>query len=385
MPQSEGILLANPFGPALALCDEAFIINRALRAHGEQVALRGPRDPLHQLQQDGGPLNKVYRQTETARILLKMGHTNELLHLHDEARVYCTEALGIARDLHSGENMFVPSCLDLMANIMDAQLNEMMRVESQWEPSRVRVRGLASKPQFNGLCGYIINKVSGEGGEQPRVYVVLDHGKKKLSLKGENLQAVLSIAELQDIRKKIKNELDLRTSILKEALTVVIKITAEKHINTAKAYHELAIHYTNRVCTLVAQKEGVRMLTKAVKILRQAVGECSVAPVYSDDLQCAKDYLARLTNEPRLLSSLPGVRPPSTRAEDHKLLSNIFSTLEMHSSSTTGHISADLMGEWVQRLGVDNITASSSDPVIYIYVYHVCVYIHIYVYIYIEM
>jgi len=351
----EKCLLARAHG------EEAVKINRALNLQADELSLDLATQPQH-------PLNQANRQDRTAAVLLVLMHTYIHLEMFSEARRAAKECMALSISRYGDESETVSACHCSMSALCGRQALAIRKKMRQLQStsryslgSRVLVEGLQRKLEYNGLKGAVVTSdVAGDS----RICVRLDQGSKELRLKLENVRPLIATLEQrQEQYGQLRNLSDEAIASCKENLRIQVHVAGVKHVNTGFAYLNLGLVYSDTYKP-AETREGVAMLTKAVRIMRRFFDDDDDPRLleYSPYLKKAQAALVRF-EEPGVLSALPCWWEPTSRQEDETEMASVFAALHRATGSSSRNLSSEAMEQGLRMHGLFNFTASSSDPV----------------------
>ena len=156
---------------ARELVEEAVAINRALNSQADELALDLAAEPQH-------PLNQANRQRVSACVLLILSSTYGDLEMFEEARRTLKEAMALSISQYGDQSEKVARCHSCMIGVRTRQaasIKKNMRQSTSLYSlgSRVLVKGLQRKLEYNGLEGAVVSsKIAGDS----RICVRLDQG-----------------------------------------------------------------------------------------------------------------------------------------------------------------------------------------------------------------
>jgi len=277
--------------------------------------------------------------------LLASAHMN--LGMFDDARCTLKEALDLSRVCHGEENAEVAACYQRVASIcreqaaaIKAQVSthitylatNLTRMSCYHLPgTRVLVKGLQMKPQFNGLEGVVV------GMDGLRIGVRLEtldnNNLKEVMLKPEDVCLLVSTAaKVQELFCRMQDLIQECIANSIEFHRIQLKVTGTKHIIAAIACHFMGFAYL-ATGKPAETRLAVQLLSQAHKILRRVGHAQDDALLFSKALSEAKALEAQF-DEVGVLSAMPCCWKATSRDDDETHMSMLFAALQERNGNT---------------------------------------------------
>ena len=312
------------------------------------------------------------REEQLAQALLYLATAyNDLAHFV-QADAVLQEALGLAHNCSHHGKMHTAAChqqiafnslgqamhlrTELYVHKMFLLTNSMAYYHQR--RNTVRVAGLASKVEYNGLEAVVLEVGA------VRITVRLLAGcyeNKVLNIKHENAQPLIhTAAELQAKFERIQKLTTMQIHSSTRSYEIQLDMTGARHINTAITCYTLATAYSKTYCQKDMRK-ALELITKANRI-RVRIGDThaersDVFPELTKELQGALvDF-----DKPGFLSSVPCCWPATSRRQDKKDMRQLFVALQARSPNRT--VSSEGMLEYLRLYGIFDVTAVATNTV----------------------